>query len=341
MKKIYYLFLIMMAGVCCASCNNEWEDEQFLQLVSLKAEPNSDGVTPVYVRYKPGGVVSYNLPLLLSGSTMNTHNCVVHIAVDEDTLKTLNKERYGEMDKIYYEMLTPEYRSFPETVEIPAGECSALLPISFTLGGQNGENPLDLSDKYILPLTIVDDLSYNYQANPRKHYRKALLNVIPFNDYSGTYASTQCKITDQDKGTFTVTERKSYVYDDNTIFIYAGMRVVDYLDRKFYKVFIEFTNEKIDLQKKKLRLWSDNDDKVSGNAFELGSNQSYYTIEEQYDVTKPYLKHIYYTLYIDYKFVDYHTSPGQRLPYTVQGTLSMQRDLNTLIPDEDQQIEWD
>lgn len=29
-------------------------------------------------------------------------------------------------------------------------------------------------------------------------------------------------------------------------------------------------------------------------------------IEELDDVTKPYLKCIYYTLYIDYKFVDYY-----------------------------------
>ena len=50
------------------------------------------------------------------------------------------------------------------------------------------------------------------------------------------------------------------------------------------------------------------------------------------DATKPYLKHVYYTLYIDYTFEDYTLSPGNRLKYTINGTLSMQRDLNTLIP---------
>ena len=34
-------------------------------------------------------------------------------------------------------------------------------------------------------------------------------------------------------------------------------------------------------------------------------------------------------------------SPGQILKYKVDGTLSMERKLNTLIPDEDQQIQWD
>ena len=59
------------------------------------------------------------------------------------------------------------------------------------------------------------------------------------------------------------------------------------------------------------------------------------------DAVKPYLKHIYITLYLAYTFEDYTLSPGNRLKYTVEGTLNMQRDLNTLIPDEDQQIQWD
>ena len=80
MKKIQYFFLAMITAICCTSCNNEWEDEQFVQLASFKAVPNSDGVTSVYVRYKPGGVVTYNLPILLSGSTANTQDRTIHVA---------------------------------------------------------------------------------------------------------------------------------------------------------------------------------------------------------------------------------------------------------------------
>ena len=68
MKKIYNLFLVAMLAICCTSCNNEWEDEQFKQLVSFKATINGEGVSSTYVRYKPDGMVTYNLPLLLSGS---------------------------------------------------------------------------------------------------------------------------------------------------------------------------------------------------------------------------------------------------------------------------------
>ena len=341
MKKLYYLMMAMAATLGCTSCNNEWEDEQFVQMASLKAVPGDDGVTPVYLRYNTDGEKVYELPVLISGSTLSEKSHVVHVVLDEDTLEQLNKERYGEREELHYKLLDGQYYSFPETVEVPAGEAQAILPINFTLGGKDNQNPLDLSDKWILPLTVAEDPSYDYIANPRKHYRKALLNITPFNDYSGTYDGTQYKIYmegDQSK-TFTLNTHRAYVYDDKTIFFYMGLRTIDYVDRKNYKVFVEFTDEIIDIQKKKLRIWSDNDGEL-GNNFKIGENQSYYTIEESDDPKQPYLHYIYITLYLDYTFEDYTTIDGQRLHYQVAGTLTMQRDLNTLIPDEDQQIQW-
>lgn len=355
MKNRYCLFLVVMVAMCCASCNNEWEKEQFEQLASFKAIPNGDGVTSTYVRYKPGGVVTYKLPILLSGSTLNAHDRTVHIGLDTDTLKSLNQERYGSYrQELYYQLLDNQYYTMPEAVNIPAGESTAVLPIDFTLGGTNGANPLNLSEKYILPLTVMDDPSYDSQSNPRKHYRKALLNITPFNDYSGAYSGTQYKIyLETQADPFTISQHKAYVYDDKTVFVYMGLRDIDYLDRKSYRLFIEFTGEKYTSVKYKLRLWTDNagDGTTEGNNFKLLTEQDnegntrdvqpYYTIEEEDDPVKPYMKHKYITLYMAYSFEDYTLSPGKRLKYKVDGTLSMQRDLNTLIPDEDQQIQWD
>ncbi|MFV0323230.1 MAG: DUF4973 domain-containing protein [Bacteroides xylanisolvens] len=355
MKKIY-LFLIVVTAICCTSCNNEWEDEQFVQLASFKAIPNSSGVTSTYVRYNPGGVVKYSLPVLISGSTVNSQNRTVHITLDEDTLKSLNYERYGGRDKLYYQKLDNQYYTMPETVDVPAGESMGTFPIDFTLGGTNNSNPLDLTDKYILPLTIVDDASYDYQSNPRKHFRKALLNITPYNDYSGTYDGSLLKIYLENQGdAFTVANHKAYVVDDKTVFVYMGLRDEDYLDRKDYKLFIRFTDEMIIPGKYKLELWTDKKGDPSqgilGNNFELLTEkandgtirdiQPYYVLDTQDDPAKPYLKHIYITLYMAYSFEDYTLSPGQVLKYKVDGTLSMERKLNTLIPDEDQQIQWD
>lgn len=341
MKTIYYLFGVVLAAVCCTSCNNEWEDEQFHQLVSFNATLNDNGVSPLYIRYNAGGTVTYDLPIIMSGSTMNTHDRLIHVALDKDTMDILNQEQYGNREELYYQLLNSQYYSFEDTVTMPAGQCVTTMPIKFTLGGTRNSNPLDLTEKWMLPLTIVDDPAYDYQSNPQKHYGKALLEVSPFNDYSGTYSATQYKIYLEGQSTaFTTSTSTAYVHDDETIFLYAGMRNVDYLDRHKYKVYVRFTNERIDLKKRKVEIWSDNADPATGNAFQIGANESYYTMSEEMDAVQPYMKHVYITLYLNYTFEDYTTSPGIRMKYTVDGTLSLQRNLNTLIPDEDQQIQW-
>ena len=91
----------MAATLGCTSCNNEWEDEQFVQMASLKAVPGDDGVTPVYLRYNTDGEKVYELPVLISGSTLSEKSHVVHVVLDKDTLEQLNKERYGEREELH------------------------------------------------------------------------------------------------------------------------------------------------------------------------------------------------------------------------------------------------
>ena len=80
MKKIYILFSLAIAiGAFCTSCNDEWTEEQFRQEVSFKAEPNGNGVKFAYLRYRPDGTVRYELPIILSGSTMNPDTKTVHV----------------------------------------------------------------------------------------------------------------------------------------------------------------------------------------------------------------------------------------------------------------------
>lgn len=143
--------------------------------------------------------------------------------------------------------------------------------------------------------------------------------------------------------TFQMNSVRSFVMDDQTIFVYAGTRDIDYLDRKNYKVFIKFTDEIIDhvFGKKKIEMWSDN---TENNKFKVITSKElpvpYYTMTEEFDVQKPYLKRVYIDIHLAYEFVDYTTLPGSEMKYTVNGSLSMERELNTLIPDEDQQIQW-
>ncbi len=333
MKYIHILFLVITTAICSISCNNEWEDEQYEQLVSFKAEPNDQGVTPAYIRYNPNGKVRFDLPVIISGSTPNVQDRMVRLGLDSDTLAILNREQYGERSELYFRQLESQYYSMPDQIKVPAGQSAVTVPIEFSLGD------LDQVDKWVLPLQILPDVSGNYQVNPHKQFRRAMLRITAFNDYSGTYGGTLYKIflDGNTSEPLTLNTHRTFVVDENTIFLYAGIRDIDYRDRKDYKVFIRFTDEIIDVQKRKLEIWSDN---AENNKFKQGSAQPYYIIDEEWDPQLPYMKHIYITLYLSYEFEDYTTVPGQRLKYTVDGTLSMQRDLNTLVPDEDQQIQW-
>lgn len=80
-------------------------------------------------------------------------------------------------------------------------------------------------EKWILPITVTDDPSYNYQSNLRKHYRKALLRIMPFNDFSGSYSTTAMKtyFYDSDKNetvgdAMVANTRTAYVVNDSTVF---------------------------------------------------------------------------------------------------------------------------
>src|SRR5690606_41472327 len=109
-----------------------------------------------------------------------------------------------------------------------------------------------------------------------------MLRIYPFNNYSGTYGGTLYKIflEGDTKEPLTLNTHRTFVADNNTIFLYAGLRDIDYLDRNKYKVFIRFTDEIIDIQKRKLEIWSDN---AENNHFKKGDTQAYYTIDEEWD----------------------------------------------------------
>lgn len=330
MKKIFYL-IILLTSFGFVSCNNEWEDEQYEQYVSFKAPVGSNGVTDIYIRYKKDGKVTYQLPVIVSGSTFNAKDMNVKIELDSDTLSILNDERFGRED-LYYLELTPEHYSFPEEINMPQGTSVVTLPIDFDLTGIN------MVRNWVLPLTIVDKPGV-YLGNPRKNYAKALLNIKPFNDYSGTYSTTtlQSFIANAD-GSYDQANpivrntRTGQVVDENTIFFYAGAMEEDLINREDYKVNFYFNPET-----EMVELSSDNE---SLKLEQLNKDQSVYTIAEVPDQERPYLIHRYVIFNIEYTFVDYTSVKGTEIAYHVKGTMSLERKINTQIPDEDQAIEW-
>ncbi len=65
-----------------------------------------------------------------------------------------------------------------------------------------------------------------------------------------------------------------------------------------------------------------------------------FRISSSMDDAKPYLEHRYVIINnVDYYF-NYIPVEGTIIRYHVKGTLTLSRDINTQIPDEDQAIEW-
>lgn len=322
MKKIYSLLSLLAMLICFSSCNDEWNDEQFERYVSFKATIGNGGVSHIYVRYKGNESTPFQLPLIASGSTTNDKNMTVHVAVDTDTLDVLNYERFQNRTDYYYKVLDSKYYSIPETVDFKAQENTTLMQIDFSMKG------IDLAEKLVLPLTILDDPSYDYVANPRKHYKKALLRVEPFNDYSGTYSSTALKVHLGDNLGLYMTETRAYVVDENTVFFYAGTINEDRADRANYKIKAHFENGIVTFS-------ADNPN------MKFEGKNGIYTVRETMDETRPYLLHRYITIdNIDYQYTDYTMAPGSEIKFFAKGSLILERKLNTQIPDEDQSIEW-
>lgn len=353
MKKIYTLAVLAAMTVLGASCNAEWEDEQYEHYISFSSRLDEKGVTNIYVPYsrhdKNGnyaeggeGRSNYQLPLLVSGTTDNTQNLTIHIAHDRDTLETLNYARYATRKELYYEDMGKDgltYASYPETMKIEAGKNKGLLDLKFDFRN------IDMSEKWVLPLQIVDDSSYDYQSHPRKNYAKAILRIFPFNDYSGDYSGTGMtnKVVTgyDDKGnpietseSITRSSVRGYVVDENSIFMYAGIVDEDYTNRRDYKIKFTFIGEMNGL----VTLSCDNAEEIG---FEVNKSITpSFRISSSMDDAKPYLEHRYVIINnIDYYF-NYIPVEGTTIRYHVKGTLTLSRDINTQIPDEDQAIEW-
>lgn len=342
----------MAAAFLCTSCNDEWKDEQYEHYISFSAPLNDQGTTNIYVPYtrkKDGqpllgkGKSSYQLPIIVSGSTLNDRNITVEVAHDADTLVSLNNARYSTRRDLYYRDMGDnqfDFVSYPETGHINAGERVGLLDLNFDF------NNIDMSDKWVLPLQVVDNSSYGYQPNPRKNYAKAILRVFPFNNYSGDYSGTLLtnKVVDEKTGDTDVSITKNavrgYVVDDQTIFTYAGIVDEDYTDRKRYKIYFKFVGDE---NSGAVEISCDNPEDI-GFTNKPGNTPSY-RIQSTMDATRPYLEHRYVIIsnidyYFNYILSDKGSDEKTYVRYHVIGSMTLSRNINTQIPDEDQAIEW-
>ena len=343
----YVLAFLVSCGIAAAttSCNDEWKDEQYEKYISFKAPLNDNGVTAVYVPYSRHnddgslmygeGRSSYDLPVIVAGTTRNDRDITVHVG-HSDTLSILNYERFGsptyraDIVDLYYKDMS-DYASYPETMQIHSGEDVGLLRISFDF------NNIDMVEKWVLPIEVRQDAAY--EPHPRKNYAKAMLRVYPYNDYSGNYSATTLTLTNATapEGATGMETARAYVVDDQTVFFYMGNIDETRVDRRNYKVFFRFQPTTADGMQGTVQLWSDNAEK---NLFQQRGTAQF-RVYEQADDVQPYLLHHYVIISgIEYDYTDYTSVETYPMGYTVKGILTLERQLNTQIPNEDQAIQW-
>lgn len=334
------------------ACNDEWTEEQYTHYISFKAPlDDKGGVSSIYVPFTRHddsgkelygrGISSYQLPVIVSGTTTNDKDFTVSIAHDNDTLSILNYEWFQERKDLYYTDMS-KYATYPSSVNFKSGEDIALLDLRFDFNG------IDMVDKWVLPIMVVDDGTSPYLSHPRKHYGKALLRVFPYNDYSGNYSATTLLVKSSPtysdlpnaEGSGQETAR-AYVVSEDEVFFYAGTVDEYRTDRGKYKVYAKFIprvkeDGSVDASSGKVELYSDNPDMK----FETDGKANF-TIYDKMDDVQPYLKHHYIIINdINYTFCDYTLMDNFEMWYNANGSLTLERKINTQIPNEDQAIEW-
>ena len=345
MSKRLYIPLLLAASMIApalTSCNDDWEEEQYAHYISFKAPlataGDNVGVTTVYVPYTRSnedgsplygaeGESHYDLPVLVSGSTDNPSNLTVNIA-HSDTLPTLNYERFSTRKNLWYNDMW-DYADVPETIGIKAGENKSLLRLRFHFNG------IDLSERYLLPLTVAP--GEGYERNPRKNYATAMLRVLPYTTYSGEYQAGNLKfyivsggVTDNEPGGMTTVE--AYVVNSNTVFFYAGNFNENSQLRRNFKIYATFTPTSSDGKRGDVTLTCNNP------AMKFTANKvAKFTILEQDDEVQSYIMRRTVIINdMDYNFTDYMSAIGSEIEYNVNGTIAMERRLNTQMPEEDQ-----
>lgn len=328
--KIYIILTIYMSLI--TACNDEWNNELYTKLVSFKAPINNEGIANIYLRYTKNGEVEYNLPVIVSGSQENDRDLTVKVAVDNDTLGILNQERFQYRTDLFFKQLPDQFYELPSsTCFIPKGSHTENYKVKFKF-----EN-LDLTERWVLPLTIEDDASY--KSNHRNGWRKALLYVNPFNDYSGSYSATAMNVFFEGESISTVTStRTARVVDEKSVFFYAGIVDEGAEERADYKIIMEFgeaTENSNGSVSGILNVYAANPE----IDFEL-IDQPTYSIRKTADAVQPYLVREYCTVNIRYRYNDITSIPDLPIRYRAEGSMTMERLKNTLIPDEDQAIQW-
>jgi hypothetical protein len=262
------------------------------------------------------------VPVIVSGSTSNNQDIEVSIELDRDTLNNLNFDRFRLRQDLYFQELPVANYAFSSmTSSIPAGSIQGYFDLNLRMEG------LDLINKYILPVKIVSTSRNN--VSPRRWFSKSLMQIIPFNDYSGRYSNAGLiwnrDVPQNNQVALTTPYRNAWVVDERTVFFFAGNIDEEAYDRARYKVIATLNSDStVTLS-------------APDAAIKFSQQKGTWSLSKRKDEVQPYLQKTYITMNLEYWYSDI-TNPAFPINYRFTGPLTLEKVRNTQIPEEDQQV---
>lgn len=184
MKKIFKLpVAFVLLALALVSCSDDVDYELFTKYTYLL---NNGWQENIKMEINDDNTVTLPVYFGVNGTTGNDKDITVKIAVDPDTLKDYNFDKYKNDTTAYYTMLPENCFSFDkDSYVLPKGKLSTQATCTINL--ETLKSTASIFNEYVLPLKIAS--SEGEPTGPSR-YSKALFFINLSNVYSGTYSGT-------------------------------------------------------------------------------------------------------------------------------------------------------
>lgn len=219
MKRIY--FNKIMKGVAAAavlfgaaSCSDDLDYELFTKYTYLM---NNGWQENIEMEINEDNTVDLPVYFGVNGTTGNSKDISLTLAVDEDTLADYNFDKNKYDEESYYLLLPEDCYTFDKTVyTIPAGSLNAGGVCKIDLNKLREHN---IYAEYVLPIKIAT--SEGEPVGPSK-YTKALYFLNLKNEYSGIYSGNGNMKQIGTSYTTQATGKQLYAISRKECYLYAG-----------------------------------------------------------------------------------------------------------------------
>lgn len=310
MKKLKYLFILLISTAALSSCSDELDDELFYKFAYL----TSNGWKSYDLDVSDENTADLKIYFGVNGTSDNDQDIIIEIEADPDTLAAYNFDKFKNQTQFYYPILPAQAYTFDKSsYTIRAGEITATAIANIDMKKLD-----DPYQEYVLPIRIKSATGIG--AGPGK-YTKLLANILFTNQYSGAYSGSGTLKEVGTNSTLEVSGARLYATSTNACYVYAGNVTRSNTDNyRDYAIDLSFE------ENGDINMWCNNQ--------EMEFEPLAAKMERKYSII--YDDNRYYnqttTLSLEYRYKDLTPGEDRKLSYT--GTISINKKvLKTDYPD--------